>query len=86
MRWLLFIAAVPGSGVLALLALRSVVRWVRQMRQDEEDAERAIRIQRQYDLPDSAVLPEPTGKPAVKVRPPTSPEITSNYKEEVRRG
>lgn len=62
--FLLFIAT-PGSFALIAIALRELIRAVRKSRSESEDAERALRIQRDYMIPDWAVeVSEPTGKRA----------------------
>lgn len=77
MRYLLAILLIPGTLPLALLALRALVRAVRQSRQDEEDLARALRIQREYDVPDWAIeVAEPMGRRPV---PRERPEIASRY-------
>ena len=80
---LLAFLAIPGSGAVFVLAIRELIRAVKRSREDEEDSARALRIQRDYMVPDYAVeVPEPTGRRAVRME---LPEITSRYTEETPR-
>jgi hypothetical protein len=76
-KYLLLILVVPGTIPLLLLAIRSVVRTAQRIRREDEDAERAVRIQRDYSVPDYAVEP-PKGR---RVQPRAVDGPTSNYKE-----
>ena len=81
MRYLLLLAAVPGSGVLFLLVVRSAIRTARRWRTDDEDRARALRIQHEYGVTADAVE-EPRGRRApVRERP----ETVSRYDREVSR-
>lgn len=72
----LIFMAIPGSGALLAILLRELVRAVRKSRSESEDAERALRIQRDYMIPDWAVeVSEPTGR-----RRPTLPQIKSDHR------
>ena len=80
--FLLFLAA-PGSFALILLVVRSLVRTARKWRAEDEDAERALRIQREYSVPEWAVeLSEPVNVPPSR-RDPEAP--VSRYRDEVSR-
>jgi hypothetical protein len=73
--WLLI--AFPGSfaGIAWITSL--ILRKVKGWREEDEDAERAIRIQREYMVPEDAVE-VPKGRRTSRRE---LPEITSNYKE-----
>lgn len=72
-------------GVLFIVAAASLITWtlalVAGWRENDLDQERAMRIQREYGLPEHEV-PEPTGR---RVPPRELPEIVSRYRDEPSR-
>jgi hypothetical protein len=73
----LIFMAVPGSFALIAIVIREAVKRARGWREEDEDAERAIRIQREYMVPEDAVE-VPKGRRTSRRE---LPHITSNYRE-----
>jgi hypothetical protein len=70
----LIFMAVPGSFALIAIVIREAVKMARGWREDDEDEARALRIAREYDIPEWAVeLSEPVTLPKRRERDaPTS--------------